>query len=155
MEPAGPPALVVVLLFVLHLVLHPGETLQHPLGLRPLPLHLFLQPLVFSLYLKIKDFYRSLLLRHEYIDFLTLFYTHGLWFRDSCFICAGSSARQVFPLNTLSNGWRLCCHIEGGGLLVVGGGDSLMTQSAGSVTTQSIAFKPNHTETGYGRFAKR
>ncbi len=30
---------------------------------------------------------------------------------------------------------------SGGGLPVVGGGCSLMTHSAGSVTTQSIAFK--------------
>jgi hypothetical protein len=30
---------------------------------------------------------------------------------------------------------------RGGGLPVVGGGDSLMTHSAGSVTTQSIALK--------------
>jgi hypothetical protein len=30
---------------------------------------------------------------------------------------------------------------EGGGLPVLGGGGSVMTYSAGSVTTQSIAFK--------------
>jgi hypothetical protein len=32
-------------------------------------------------------------------------------------------------------------HRGGGGLPVVGGGGSLMTHSAGSVTTQSIALK--------------
>jgi len=33
------------------------------------------------------------------------------------------------------------CHTQGGGLPVVGGGGSLITHTAGSVTTQSIALK--------------
>ncbi len=72
-------------------------------------------------------------------------------FRDSCFTCDGFSNKKVFPLlfnigmviqpSSLPNGRRLCCHTEGGGQLVVGGGGSPMTHCAGSVTTQSIAFK--------------
>jgi hypothetical protein len=38
---------------------------------------------------------------------------------------------------------------EGGGLPVVGGGGSLMTHGAGSVTTQRKAFKPVMTSEPY------
>ncbi len=93
-----------------------------------------------------------------------------MWFRDSCFTCDGSSTIQVFPLlfnigmygdltqnRDFSRGprffWPLKWHdrsefsfkwvkvIERGRAACSGGGGSLMTHSAGSVTSQRIAFK--------------
>ncbi len=84
-----------------------------------------------------------------FISFNPIIHT---WFRDS-FTCDGSSAVHVFPLlfnivmvikpyqSSLPNRSRLCCHERGESCLYsTGGGGSLMTQSAGSVTTVSLAW---------------
>ena len=61
-----------------------------------------------------------------------------MWFRDSCFTCDGSLTIPVFHLRWVK---VMLPYREGGGLPAVGGGGSLMTHSAGSVTTQSIELK--------------
>jgi hypothetical protein len=74
---------------------------------------------------------------------LALFYTRG--FRDSCLTCDDSSLNRfsscflTFKFNhtrvlfQMGEGYAA---IQWGGLPVVGGGGSLMTRSAGYVTTQ-------------------
>ncbi len=55
---------------------------------------------------------------------------------ETCMVQEPSHVKQLSPIHVCKIGLN-----RGGGLPVVGGGGSLMTHSAGSVTTQSIALK--------------
>ena len=82
---------------------------------------------------------------------LTLFYTRGLgivvlhvmvpepYRFPLCFLNRyGNLTIQEFSFKCVK---VMLPYLVGGGLPVVGGGGSVMTHTAGSVTTQSIAFK--------------